>query len=481
MLACATVLLNVVAANVYAQTIHRYTVVPATDLKTLEVTACFDGIPPAYLTTTERRAHRYLRAPRVVGGTSLKIRGRQQISLHQLAPDTCVEYSVDLRNVRIQSRWSRERRSGRDRMMPFNVWLWRPQTLAADSDIELRFVRAGQINISAPWRLVRRSQDEVIYRLGHTPHDWNSTVVFGRFEVSELVFAQTRLRIVVVDATPPARVGEVKQWLRHAAASVTEIYGRFPLDSAQIIIVPIGSSEEAVPFGHVLRGGGSAVRFFIDQTRPLSQYTTDWTAIHELTHLAHPFFQDQDRWLAEGIASYYQSVLRARNTVLSQRRAWQKLYEGFQRGITATNRRRTLLQATEGGWSRGEIMRIYWSGAAIALLADVELRERSGGLQSLDTALGAFQSCCLPSERLWTAQEFLGRLDELTATSVFSELYRAHANSRQFPEFSEAFQRLGITVVDGKVHLLESAPLREQRDAIMTPGEHWDSNRELLN
>ena len=69
-------------------------------------------------------------------------------------------------------------------------------------------------------------------------------------------------------------------------------------------------------------------------------------------------------------------------------------------------------------------MRVYWSGAAIALLADVELRRRSGGVQSLDTALEAFAACCLPGNRSWRARELLQQLDRLTDTTVFTAHYQ---------------------------------------------------------
>ena len=461
----ATLLLG--AGNAGAETLHRYTVTPDSDLNALAVEACFDGAPPAYLTTTERRASRYLKSVTTAAGKRLKVGRRRRISLHALADDGCVKYAVDQRRVRIDSRWFSETRIGRSRMMPFGIWLWRPEKLSVDTDIELRFERVRYINISAPWWLVERSAERVVYRVGHTPRSWSSAVVLGWFETHEVRLPGTTLRVAILDGTPPARSGEIDQWLGHAARSVAGIYGRFPLATAQIIIVPLGANREAVPFGHVMRGGGSAVRFFVDQTRPAREYMTDWTTVHELTHLTHPLFQDEDRWLAEGIASYYQHVLRARSGMLTRRQAWQKLYEGFQRGVDGTNRRSTLLQATDGGWNRSSIMRIYWSGAAIALFADLELRERSAGEQSLDTALGAFQTCCLPSDRLWTAQEFFDQLDELTRTAVFTELYDAHTRERRFPDFSPAFRRLGLKIVDGKVQLADAAPLAAHRVAIM--------------
>ena len=79
-------------------------------------------------------------------------------------------------------------------------------------------------------------------------------------------------------------------------------------------------------------------------------------------------------------------------------------------------------------------MKIYWSGAALALLADVELRHRSDGEQTLDSVLGKFQECCLPSQRTWTGVELFTRFDSFLDTPVFMNLYRQHADAAGFPD-----------------------------------------------
>ena len=112
-------------------------------------------------------------------------------------------------------------------------------------------------------------------------------------------------------------------------------------------------------------------------------------------------------------------------------------------------------------------MLVYWSGAAVALLADVELREMSDGKESLDTVLGRLQSCCLPSHRQWRGQEFFSKLDELSAYKVFSRLYDEHADSRGLPDLTEICRKLGIKPVGDKVELLDSAPLVHIRHNIM--------------
>jgi predicted metalloprotease with PDZ domain len=131
----------------------------------------------------------------------------------------------------------------------------------------------------------------------------------------------------------------------------------------------------------------------------------------------------------------------------------------------------TLADATERMYRDGAFMRVYWSGAAMMLMADQRLRERTGGAQSLDRALEALQRCCLADEEGWRGAGLLGKLDQLTGTTVFRELYDAYVSSRRFPDFADAYQKLGLRVAaDGEtVELLADAPRVADRDAIMRP------------
>ena len=115
-------------------------------------------------------------------------------------------------------------------------------------------------------------------------------------------------------------------------------------------------------------------------------------------------------------------------------------------------------------------MLIYWSGAAIFMLADLELRQRSEGRQSLDNTLRGFERCCLPSRHIWSAREVMNKLDEISGTSVFSEMYDTHVLSDRFPDTRVAFNALGLNPV-GRNELQLSRDREETalRRAIMGP------------
>ena len=210
-----------------------------------------------------------------------------------------------------------------------------------------------------------------------------------------------------------------------------------------------GRSDSAVPFGRVVRDGGETVELFVNERRPLADYLDDWTATHEFSHLMLPFLGRKHRWVAEGFAQYYQNVLLARSGAYDELRAWQKIYDGLERG----RRTRPELSPNEAaaGGVRTSLMKVYWSGAAIALLADVTLRENSDGELSLDAVLDRFQSCCLPADRQWPGEELFQKFDSLAGAAVFMPLYRRYADTAGFPDMTEVFGRLGLEITDDKV------------------------------
>ncbi len=219
------------------------------------------------------------------------------------------------------------------------------------------------------------------------------------------------LRIEVRQPVSDDKAEELVEWLQAASRQVTLAYGRFPNPSPRIVVIPSASrswgGSSPVPFGRVTRDGEERIELYVNTERPIEEYYDDWTATHEFSHLMLPYLDDTHRWISEGFASYYQNVLMSRAGRYTPERAWQKLHAGFERG-RASRPDLSPNEAALAGVRRAR-MKIYWSGAAVALLADVELRERSGGKESLDIALGRLQHCCLPSTRTWSGTELFAK------------------------------------------------------------------------
>lgn len=276
------------------------------------------------------------------------------------------------------------------------------------------------------------------------------------------------LRIEILQPVDDQKATEIVEWLRSAASDVSLAYGRFPNPSPSVVVKPNGhgswGGSSAVSFGRVTRDGEEKIEFFVNAERPIEEFYDDWTATHEFSHLMLPYVGGQHKWISEGFASYYQNILMSRASRYSEQQAWQRLYDGFERG-RASRPELSPNDAAASGIRRAR-MKIYWSGAAIALLADIELRERSGGRESLDVVLDRLQRCCLPSDRTWSGPELFSKLDSLVEEPVFMPLYKRYANRAGFPEVRPALGRLGVEIAGDKVRLLEKADLLHVRSAI---------------
>jgi hypothetical protein len=274
----------------------------------------------------------------------------------------------------------------------------------------------------------------------------------------------TRLRVEIVDVDDRARLRMLQRWIEEAADAAKTRSGRFPLRDAYVRIQQTDSDDDSpVPWGQTRRRGEAGVLLYVRRDASYEQLRADWTAVHELSHLFHPYLGDNGRWLAEGLASYYQNVSRARAGMLDEEEAWRRLDAGFRRGEAASTGAR--LDAM--GRGRGGTMRVYWAGAAYWLEADLALRRGSG--TTLDAILDRYAECCLRGTDSVMPQDFAAALDNLAGNDTFSALYRRYAAMREFPSLADAYAQLGISRNGDSLAFAGSVETRRLRDAIMAP------------
>jgi predicted metalloprotease with PDZ domain len=181
----------------------------------------------------------------------------------------------------------------------------------------------------------------------------------------------------------------------------------------------------------------------------------------------HPYLGDRGAWLSEGLATYYQNVLRGRSGLLTPTQAWARLREGFMDN-DGKQYETTLERGSAGMGRTHDFQRVYWSGAAYWLTVDRDLRRDSAGKLNLELALSRFRDCCLPAHAGWRPEEFVARLDKLLGVTTFSQRYGAFAAMRQFPDWRKVYADLGIRAGDdGHLQFVADAPDAALRDAML--------------
>jgi len=250
---------------------------------------------------------------------------------------------------------------------------------------------------------------------------------------------------------------KLRDWLRAVGQTVTLLNGRLPRDTIRIELTAYPSAGEAVPFAQVKRRNPQGVEFYINPSQPLAAFVTDWTAYHELSHLFIPYPGNADVWFSEGLASYYQNVLQYRGGLLTEREAWQKLYNGFMRGRNDERHRdMTLGELSPRMREEHAFMRVYWSGALYFLEADLAIRDHSGGIARLDTILADYRDCCLEREQRWNGRQIAQELDRLAGAEIFVPLFERYAASTEIPDFQPALASAGVLLDGDTIKLARS-------------------------
>jgi hypothetical protein len=245
---------------------------------------------------------------------------------------------------------------------------------------------------------------------------------------------------------------KLHQWIRDTAKALENYLGEYPVKDTQVIVIPKTKKKHGpVPWGRLLRGNGMGILFVVIPDLPMEDFYTDWTATHEFSHMLIPNLEWDNKWLSEGLASYLEYVLMAQSEWISKEKAWIGIYEGLQRGEKGTEKLgRETLRATARTRGRshrgGSRMRIYWSGALYFIKADLALRQQSNNKVGLSDILLKLNRCCVNHTKIWSGSFFAQKLDDLSNSKIFSDLYGEFWNGRSYPEYESTMKELGVSV-----------------------------------
>lgn len=458
----------------------HYAVKPSATLDRLDVELCFRDKIPAELVADEDGAADYLLSA-TAGGRALTIDREAGTITAGDVRGKCLRYVVDLARMVDEVVERHMVRVGGVVATSPHLWLWRPTKLYQEAEVTLAFDLPARVAVSVSWPRIggeiggesAGTGRQPRFRLPTTAFRWASQVVLGDFHAIRFTAAGTEFEVAVMDLPREISDEGLRQWLTVAATTVAKLYeGRFPVPHMQVIVVPYPGSGDPVYFGMALRGGGPAVQLLVSSEATDDQFPGEWVAIHEFLHHGMPFVDGA--WLSEGFVTYYTAVLRTRAGFQDERAAWAAMLAGFGRGADS-GAGQSLAEESRTMHENAAYQRVYWGGAAIALMADVALRSADS---SLDAAMRHVQRCCAHTPRIWPAEQVLQAMDgtppgpgaALTVSSrpSLETLSGPILRSAGFPELFAIYRKLGVVVVDGDPTLDESASLAPIRRAIFT-------------
>jgi len=235
------------------------------------------------------------------------------------------------------------------------------------------------------------------------------------------------------DEFSPDEQRKLVRWVEETHAAVEQLVGAYPFD-VHIFFHRRDGAREPVPWANTERGRVQGVHFHVDPRFSLRALRSDWTAAHELSHLALPYLGRRHAWFAEGFASYMQYQVMQVMGVISPAEAARR-YAGK---LDRAERRyrypdRPFAAAAPRLRAEGNYPTMYWGGAVYFLQVDEALRTQSG--RDFIAILSEYVACCRR-----TGGEIgvlLGTLDELSSSRLFSRHYRNFQVDKGFPRYRD--------------------------------------------
>jgi predicted metalloprotease with PDZ domain len=158
-------------------------------------------------------------------------------------------------------------------------------------------------------------------------------------------------------------------------------------------------------------------------------------------------------WVAEGITSYYETLLVRRAGLLNDRQYLQVTAQEIQKLQQTPGRLvQSLEESSFDAWVKqyrpdentvNSSVSYYDKGAIVGLLLDLEIRRRSGGARSLDDVMRALYQDYFRQNRNYTPADFQ-RAAERAAGASLEEFFRRYVRGREELDYDAALAWVGL-------------------------------------
>ena len=336
---------------------------------------------------------------------------------------------------------------------PPSAWLLRPLCFPDEQAFRLHVTAAPGAGFATG--LFRGLDHELTGDLSDLPKA--PFTAFGALRSRTIDVGGERIEIVTLPGDLDLSDTAIDAWIAGSARLVHDYHGRAPVPSALVILVP--TSGRGIGYGRTLGNGGASVILPLGEHSTAEELGRGWELTHELLHTAFPLLDREHAWLSEGLPTYVEPLLRARRGIIPPEEALSHLYRRMPFGLATPGD-----AGLDGSTSWG---RVYWGGAVFCLLADVAIRERTGGKRSLDDALRAVVAAGGHVGARWAVSRVVAVGDAATGVPVLAELYASLGQRGGTVDLAATWRSLGV-VPDGlSVRFDESAPRAWIRRALV--------------
>lgn len=282
---------------------------------------------------------------------------------------------------------------------------------------------------------------------------------FDRLPKIDLEVSGGTIHVAFAPGTIALPKETIFDWIKASAKAVSTYYGRFPVSSLRLLIVPVDGAR--------VRGGttwgyrGAAIRLPFGRDSSEDDLRRDWVIVHEMVHTALPDLDERYNWLSEGLAVYVEPVARVQAGDLTAREIWQAMMRDMPKGLP---------QAGDQGLDNTDTWgRKYWGGAMFCLFADIEIRIRTGNKFGLQDAMRGVIAAGGNHEHDWSIERVLATADKAVGVDVLTRMHSEWGSKPVTPDLASLWRDLGLKLQGESVEFDDTAPLAAIRKSITEP------------
>ena len=242
--------------------------------------------------------------------------------------------------------------------------------------------------------------------------------------------AQSKLIYTWEDDFTEAEKEKVQTWLGTTYKAVQAKIGEYPFDVYLHIHLKENKGEPC-PWANTWRYPKQQIFFHIDPSYPLEDFLNDWTAPHEMSHLAIPYIGEKEAWFAEGFASFMQYQVMMEMGVMTKVEADSAYHSKFSDVAEYFQNKNSIGPIAVEKREEHNYKAMYWGGANLFFQWNEQLKENQH--QEFCSLFPLYLECCRKKTR--GVDGVTNALDEVLGSSIGVNLlqqFRAGINESTF-------------------------------------------------
>ena len=444
-----------------------YDVQVATDSPlVLDVAARCNARGPLSFVASERPSVPHISGAVDAAGRALRRKGASFSLPEEAVTTASIRYQVDLdATAKDAESFDVALRSGRSLIAPASTWLLRPEPHSSATGLTLRVRTPKNMGFTTGLTSVGNA-----YQMGAHELPVSTYAIFGPRQLVQLALpgpnsvldpakaGKAEVEVAFADGALGVSSKVVSDWIERSASAVADFWGGFPVPRALVVVIP-AADRRGVVHGKVLPESSPGIVIVMGEHSDEASLNEDWVLVHELFHLGFPSFQGEAKWLDEGLATYYEPIIRARAGNKTEADVWAEFVRAMPQGVPAME--------DEGLENTSSYRGIYWGGAIVSLLADLEIRKHSGGKRGLEAGLRRVLQAGGNASEVWSMERAVRVCDGSGGLGTLRKLVHRYAYRGSPVNLDAVWRELGIVRHSRGVHLRDDAPLSHIRRAIV--------------